>query len=253
MTSPQAPIALVTGGSRGIGRATALLLADRGFDLVITYRDNQAAAAEVVAAIEQRGRRATALPLEIAAPATFAAFAGAVRGVLERWSAPRIHALVNNAGVGHYALIADQTEAQFQALFDVHLKGPYFLTQALLPVVADHGRIVNVSTGLARYTYPGTSAYAIMKGGLEVFTRSAARELGARGITVNTVAPGGVVTDFGGGVMRDPGLQSSVIEQTPLGRVGVPEDVAGAIAMLLAPESGWVTGQRIEATGGYAL
>ncbi|MCW5808392.1 MAG: SDR family oxidoreductase [Deltaproteobacteria bacterium] len=252
-TSSPAPIALITGGSRGIGRATALLLASRGSDVIVTYRTAAAEARDLVAQLEGTGRRAAALALDVAASSTFPAFVEQVRATLRGWGRDRVTALVNNAGSGAHAPFAETTEAQFQAMFDVHLKGPYFLTQALLPLLADGARIVNVSTGLSRYTYPGQSAYGIMKGGVDVMTRFLARELGPRHIAVNAIALGGIATDFGGGVMRDPGLQRAVAEQTALGRIGVAEDAAGAIAMLIAPESGWVTGQRIEVTGGYML
>jgi NAD(P)-dependent dehydrogenase (short-subunit alcohol dehydrogenase family) len=248
------PIALITGGSRGIGRATALLLAERGVDVILTYLSAEREAHEVVAAVEARGRRAVALQLDVGKSDTFDAFAAAVRGALRRaWDRETFEFLVHNAGIGGYTPISQTTEAVFDALVAVHLKGPFFLTQKLLPLLADGGRIVNMSTGLARFVSPGFSVYGAVKGAIEVITRALAVELGPRRIAVNVVAPGGIATDFGGGVMRDPELQKAVAAETPLGRLGEPEDVAGAVAMLLAPESRWINGQRIEVAGGYRL
>lgn len=248
------PIALITGGSRGLGRATALLLAERGVDVILTYLSAEREAHEVVAAVEARGRRAVALQLDVGRSGTFDAFAAAVRAELRRvWDREAFDFLVNNAGVGGFTPITQTTEAVFDELVAVHFKGPFFLTQKLLPLLADGGRIVNMSTGLARYALPGLSVYGAVKGAIEVITRVLAVELGPRRIAVNVVAPGGVATDFGGGVMRDPELQKTVAAETPLGRLGEPEDVAGAVAMLLAPESRWITGQRVEVTGGYRL
>lgn len=249
-----APIALVTGGSRGIGRSTALALAEQGTDVIITYVAAEAAAHDVVAAIQRQGRRAVALRLDLAQVGTFDAFVTRVREQLERtWGRAKFDYLVNNAGVGGYAPFIETSEATFDELVALHFKGPFFLTQKLLPLLADGGRIVNLSTGLSRYVYPGFSAYAAVKGAIDVLTRALAVELGPRRIAVNAVAPGGIVTDFGGGVMHDPGLQQTVVAETPLGRIGQPEDVSGVIAALLTPATGWVTGQRIEVTGGFRL
>ncbi|NVJ20774.1 SDR family oxidoreductase [Myxococcus sp. AM011] len=249
-----APIALITGGSRGLGRATALALADRGVDVILTWRTGREEANAVVTAIQAKGRLAVALQLDVGKAGTFAAFASEVREALKQtWSRERFDYLVNNAGIGGYTPFIEASEATFDELVDVHFKGPFFLTQKLLPLMVDGGRIVNMSTGLARYVYPGFSVYAAVKGAVEVLTRALAVELGPRRIAVNVVAPGGIVTDFGGGVMQDPALQKVVAAETPLGRMGQPDDVAGVIAMLLAPETGWVTGQRIEVTGGYRL
>lgn len=250
----QIPIALVTGGSRGIGKSVALNLAQRGVDILFTYKSAASDAAAVVAQIEALGRRAVALPLDVAASATFAAFAERVRTVLGDWQRERFDYLVNNAGSGLAAGFAETTEAQFDEQVDVHLKGTFFLTQRLLPLIADGGRILNVSTGLARYTFPGYSVYAAMKGAVEVLTRYLAHELGSRRISVNVVAPGGIETDFGGGVLRDnAGFNQAIAAQTALGRVGLPDDIGGVVALLLAPESHWITGQRIEVTGGFML
>ncbi|HYP90119.1 MAG TPA: SDR family oxidoreductase [Polyangiaceae bacterium] len=247
-------IALITGGSRGIGRSTALALAERGVDVIVTYRSGRDEAAEVVRAIVAAGRRAAALQLDVSRPDTFGAFVIELRQALEvTWSRAQLDFLFNNAGSGGYAPFSETSETAFDELVAVHLKGPFFLTQRLLPLLADGGRVINMSSGLARYVYPGFSAYAAVKGAIEVLTRALAVELGARRIAVNVVAPGGVETDFGGGVMRDPELHKVVAAETPLGRVGQPEDVAGVVAMLLAPETRWITGQRIEVTGGYRL
>ncbi|NTX62948.1 SDR family oxidoreductase [Myxococcus sp. CA051A] len=249
-----APIALITGGSRGLGRSTALALADRGMDVIVTYRTGHDEANDVVTSIRAKGRNAVAIHLDVGKTGTFEAFTAEVREALKQtWSRERFDALVNNAGIGGYSPFIETSEATFDELVAVHFKGPFFLTQKLLPLIADGGRIINMSTGLARYVYPGFSTYAAVKGAIEVLTRALAVELGARRITVNVVAPGGIATDFGGGVMRDPELQKTVAAETPLGRVGEPEDVAGVIAMLLAPETGWMTGQRVEVTGGYRL
>ncbi len=249
------PIALITGGSRGLGRSAALHLADRGVDLVITYRSGANEAADVVRRAEAKGRRAVALPLDVARSNTFGAFAEALRAALAReWRRDRFDFLVNNAGVGVHASFVETTEEQFDELVNVHLKGTFFLTQRLLPLLRDGGRIVNVSSGLARFALPGHSAYAAMKGGVEVLTRYLAKELGGRGITVNTIAPGAIETDFGGGAVRDnEGLNRAIAAQIALGRVGLPDDIGGAVAMLLAPESRWINGQRVEASGGMLI
>ena len=254
-TQIQTPIAVITGGNRGLGKSAALKLAERGVDVVLTYRTNHAEAEAVVAQIQERGRRAVALPLDVGVAASFDAFAAGLRGALKQgWQRERFDYLVNNAGVGMHANFADTTEAQFDELMRVHLKGPYFLTQKLLPLIADGGRILNVSSGLARFALPGYSAYATMKGGIEVLTRYMAKELGARGIAVNTLAPGAIATDFSGGAVRDnPEVNRFVASQTALGRAGLPDDIGGVIASLLSPENGWINAQRIEASGGMLI
>jgi NAD(P)-dependent dehydrogenase (short-subunit alcohol dehydrogenase family) len=255
MTTAIAPVALVTGGSRGLGRSTALHLAAAGSDVILTYQRNQADAESAVREIEARGRRAVALQLDVAASSTFDAFAQRVSQVLAgTWQRERFDHLVNNAGSGVHASFAETTEAQFDAMVNEHLKGTFFLTQKLLPLIADGGRIVNTSSGLARFSLPGYTAYAAMKGGVEVLTRYLAKELGPRGIAVNTVAPGAIETDFGGGAVRDtPQLNAMLASQTALGRVGLPDDIGGAVASLLRPENRWITGQRIEVSGGMFI
>jgi NAD(P)-dependent dehydrogenase (short-subunit alcohol dehydrogenase family) len=249
-----APIALITGGSRGLGKSMALCLADRGVDVILTYHTAATEAREVAAQIEAKGRRAAALALDVRKSGGFAGFAETVRATLGGWQRDRLSFLVNNAGTGAHASFAETTEAQFDELLNVHLKATFFLSQRLLPLIADGGRIVNVSSGLSRYTYPGYAAYSIMKGGIDVLTRYMAMELGPRRIAVNTIAPGGIETDFGGGALRDNAeFNRAIAGQTALGRVGLPDDVGGAVAMLLAPDSRWITGQRIEVTGGFML
>ena len=245
-------IVLVTGGSRGLGRSMALALAAAGKDVVVTYQSNRDAAQEVVAEIEAAGRRAVALQLDTGDVASFDAFVAGLRKALqETFSAERLYALVNNAGMGYSASVAETTEDGFDSLMRVHLKGVFFLTQKLLPVLQDGGRIVNVSSGLARFSLPGYSAYAMMKGAIEVFTRYLAKELGPRGIAVNTVAPGAIETDFGGGHVRDNAdLNAYVASVTALGRAGLPEDIGPMVAALLGDANRWVTGQRIEVSGG---
>jgi len=247
-------IALITGGSRGLGKSTALALAARGVDVIITYKSSAAEAQGVVAAIEAQGRRGLALPLDVGQSSTFAAFAESVRAGLRRvWQRDRFDYLVNNAGTNAFAPFVETTEAQFDELVAVHLKATFFLSQRLLPLIADGGRILNVSSGLSRYTYPGQAAYAAMKGGVDVLTRYMAVELGPRRISVNVIAPGGIETDFGGGIMRNPDVQAAVTAETALGRVGQPDDIGAAVALLLASETQWINGQRLEVTGGFRL
>jgi NAD(P)-dependent dehydrogenase (short-subunit alcohol dehydrogenase family) len=249
------PIALITGGSRGLGRSTALKLAEHGSDVVITYHSNRAEADAVVNQIRKSGRQAAALQLNTADSKTFDGFAARLREVLQlSFNRERFNYLVNNAGIGIDASIAETTEEQFDRLMTIHLKGVFFLTQKLLPLIADGGRIVNLSSGLTRFSYPGKAAYAAMKGAVEVLSTYMAKELGPRQIAVNVIAPGAIATDFGGGVARDnPGVNKQIASVTALGRVGLPDDVGGAIALLLAPESGWINAQRIEVSGGMNL
>lgn len=252
MTASNTPIALITGGSRGLGKNTALHLAAQGSDIILTYRSAKAEAEATVAAIQAQGRRAVALQLDTSISASFSAFATSVQQALaETFQRDRFDHLVNNAGEGRHASIMETTEAQFDELVNMHLKGVFFLTQKLLPLMNDGGRIVNISSGLTRFALPGYGAYAAMKGAVEVLSRYMAKELGERGIAVNTLAPGAIETDFGGGAVRDNAqLNAFVAAQTALGRVGLPDDIGGAIAALLAPGSGWINAQRIEASGG---
>jgi len=254
-TSTTSRIAVVTGASRGLGKSMAIHLAERGVDVVLTYRSNEAEALQVVARIAELGRKAIALPLEVGDVKGFPAFAEALKARLrDEWRRDSFDFLVNNAGVGAHAGFAETTEAQFDAMVNVHLKGTFFLTQTLLPLLADGGRILNVSSGLTRFTFPGYAAYAAMKGAVEVLTHYLARELGARRITANVIAPGAIATDFGGGAVRDnPQVNQMIAGMTALGRVGLPDDIGGAVALLLSPEAQWINGQRIEVSGGMLL
>ncbi|MDH1264761.1 SDR family oxidoreductase [Pseudomonas sp. GD03944] len=248
-------IALITGASRGLGRNTALHLAAQGVDIIGTYRSNAADAQSLVSEVEKLGARALVLPLDVSQSGQFAAFAAEVAaGLQHTFGRNQFDFLVNNAGMGVHASFAETSEAQFDELVSVHLKGPFFLTQHLLPLIADQGRILNISSGLARFSLPGYAAYATMKGGIEVLTRYLAKELGPRGISVNVLAPGAIETDFGGGVVRDNSeVNAFIASNTAQGRVGLPDDIGGAIAVLLGDGGRWITGQRIEASGGMYL
>ena len=248
-------IALITGASRGLGRSMALHLADAGVDVVGTYRERADDARTLAREIEARGRRAAMLPLDVGRSVTFAAFAEALGGVLrDTFGRASFDYLVNNAGHALHAPLAETAEADFDAIVAVHLKGPFFLTQRLLPLMADGGRVLNVSSGLARFTYPGYAAYAAAKGAVEVLTRYMARELGGRGITANVVAPGAIATDFGGGAVRDvPEVNRQVAAAIALGRAGEADDVGAAVAALLSDGMRWVNGARVEVSGGQNL
>lgn len=248
-------IALVTGGSRGLGKNAALKLADKGTDIIFTWNSQQQAALDVVAEIERKGRKAVAIQLNVSDISSFATFTSDVKTQLKNvWNRETFDYLVNNAGIGLYAPFADTPEAMFDELLSIHFKGPFFLTQRLLPLIKNGGRILNVSTGLARFALPGYAAYASMKGAMEVLTRYQAKELGERGITVNSIAPGAIETDFGGGRLRDnKELNAYVASQTALGRAGLPGDIGDAIVALLSDELGWMTAQRIEVSGGMFL
>jgi NAD(P)-dependent dehydrogenase (short-subunit alcohol dehydrogenase family) len=254
MTNTPNKIAIITGGSRGLGRNTALQLARRGVDILFTYRANKEEAENFIREAESLGRRAAGFRLDTGDVKAFDGFVAEVRKTLQAWGRDRFDYLVNNAGNSLHAGFTETTEAQFDEIFNVHVKGVYFLTQKLLPLMSDGGRIVNVSSGLARFSLPGSSAYGAAKGAVEVLTRYLAKELGPRGIAVNVVAPGAIQTDFSGGMVRDnPDVNKRVAEMTALGRAGVPDDIGPMIATLLSDENRWINGQRIEVSGGMAL
>jgi NAD(P)-dependent dehydrogenase (short-subunit alcohol dehydrogenase family) len=248
-------IALITGGSRGLGRNAALHLARQGVGVIITYLSRADEAAAVIAEIEALGGKATALQLDAGDTARFADFAIQLAETLEKvWGRTTFDFLLNNAGMGINAAFAETTEQQFDTLMNVHFKGVFFLTQRLLPLIADGGRILNVSSGLARFCAPGYAAYGAMKGAIEVLTRYLAKELGPRGIAVNVIAPGAIETDFGGGAVRDnPAANAYVASVTAMGRAGLPDDIGGAIASILLGDNQWMTAQRIEVSGGMYL
>lgn len=245
-------IALVTGGSRGLGKNMALAIAAKGLDVIITYNSQKDEADAVVAEIESLGQKAAALQLNVANAAGFDAFYSEVSKLLAAtFGAQKIDYLINNAGIGVHASFEETTVEQFDTLVDIHFKAPFFLTQKGLPLINDGGGIINISSGLARFATPGYAAYAAMKGGMEVLTRYQAKELGARGIRSNIVAPGAIETDFGGGVVRDnEEVNKWVASQTALGRVGLPDDIGGVVAFLCTDDARWITAQRIEVSGG---
>ena len=247
-------VAIITGGSRGLGRNTAVNLAQRGVDLLFTYRANQKEAESLIREAEATGRKAAGFRLDTGDVRAFDDFVTEVRKTLKSWGRERFDYLINNAGNSLHAAFAETTEAQFDEIFHVHVKGVYFLTQKLLPLMNDGGRIVNISSGLARFALPGSSAYGSAKGAVEVLTRYLAKELGPRGITANVVAPGAIQTDFSGGMVRDnPEINKRVAEMTALGRAGVPDDIGPMVAALLSDKNHWVNGQRIEVSGGMVL
>jgi len=248
-------IALVTGGSRGLGKNAAISIAKKGIDVVITYNSKKDEALAVVAEIEQLGQKAAAIQLNTGAIKSFDSFYTELGSVLNNtFGTDRFDYLVNNAGIGIHAAFGETTEEQFDTLMNIHFKGVYFLTQGALPMINDGGRIVNLSTGLTRFCGPGYAAYASMKGAVEVLSRYMAKELGARQIAVNMVAPGAIETDFGGGAVRDNEQMNSYIAGvTALGRAGLPDDIGGVIAFLLTEEARWINGQRIEVSGGMNL
>lgn len=248
-------ISIITGASRGLGRNTALSIARQGGDVVITYNSNAERAHAVVADVEALGRKAVAFQLDSGDVSAFPAFVDQLRGALgDRWGRDSFDHLVHNAGHGEFAMISDTTEAQFDGLMNVHVKGVFFLTQALLPLLADNGRIVNIGTGLTRVSYPGFAAYAAAKAAVGMLTVYMAKEFGGRGVTVNTVAPGAIETDFGGGLVRDDAdVNKQFADMTALGRVGVPDDIGPMIASLLSENNRWVNAQRIEVSGGQII
>lgn len=245
-------VILITGGSRGIGASAAIECARRGFGVILTYQQNIDAADDTVRRIGHEGGKAAALPLDLGATASFAAFRDSVQEMLMRcWETRQLSGVVNNAGYGLFNPIATVTEAQFDGLMGVHLKGPFFLTQALLPLLEDGASIVNVTSATTRVATAGVAPYAACKGGLEVLTRYMAKEFGERHIRVNAVSPGPIRTDLGGGLT--PEFEALLASQTALGRVGEPEDVGRVIATLLSDEVSWINGQSIEVAGGYVV
>jgi NAD(P)-dependent dehydrogenase (short-subunit alcohol dehydrogenase family) len=246
--------AIVTGGSRGLGRSTVIALARRAVNSIFTFHSNRAAADEAVAAVRATGAKAKALQLDTTNVRTFDDFVANVKPALASLGVERFDYLVNNAGTSLHKNFTETTEADLDQIYNVHFKGVFFLTQKLLPLIKDGGRIINISTGLTRFSYPGLSAYASVKSAVETLTRYLAKELGPRGIAVNTVAPGAIATDFSGGMVRDnPEVNKRISELTALGRVGLPEDIGPMIASLLSDENRWVNAQRIEVSGGMAL
>lgn len=247
-------IALVTGSSRGLGKNEAITLAKKGNDVIITYNSRKDEADKVVAEIEALGRKAAAIQLNTGDVKTFDAFKAELLVTLQKvWSTDKINFLINNAGIDARAPFAEATEEDFDNLFNIHFKGVFFLTQTLLPVIADGGRIINTSTGLTRFATPGYSAYASMKGAIEVLTKYLAKELGSRGIAVNLVAPGIIETDFTAAAREHPGVVEFISSQTALGRIGQPDDIGGVVAFLCSDDARWITAQRIEASGGMFL
>jgi NAD(P)-dependent dehydrogenase (short-subunit alcohol dehydrogenase family) len=247
-------IAIITGGSRGLGRNTAVNLARRGVDILFTYRASEKEAKSLIHEVEAMGQKAASFALDTGNVRAFDGFVADVCKTLQAWGRDRFDYLVNNAGNSQHINIDKVTEADFDAVVNVHFKGVFFLTQKLLPLISDGGRIVNISSGLARVSASGSSVYGAAKGAVEVLTRYLAKELGPRGITANVVAPGAIQTDFSGGMVRDnPEVNKMVASMTALGRAGVPDDIGPMIAALLSDENRWVNGQRIEVSGGMAL
>jgi NAD(P)-dependent dehydrogenase (short-subunit alcohol dehydrogenase family) len=248
-------IALITGGSRGLGKNAALKIASKGFDVIITYRSKKEEAGAVVAEIEKSGQKAAALQLDTGVVKTFDSFAQQLASTLkEKWGLAQFDFLVNNAGIDAASPFAQTTEEDFDNLFNVHFKGVYFLTQKLLPLIANGGRIINLSTGLTRFATPGYAAYASMKGAIEVFTKYLAKELGSRGIAANLVAPGIIETDFTKAAFEShAGMKDFISSITALGRPGLPDDIGGVIAFLCTEDARWINAQRIEASGGMFL
>ena len=248
-------IALVTGGSRGLGKNMAIALAHKGNDVVLTYNSNKAAADEVVSEIESLGSKAFALQLDTGSISQFDNFIKALTGLLkEKTGSPNFDFLINNAGTALYAPFPDVTEAQMDTIYNIHYKGIFFLTQKALPFINSGGGIVNISSGLTRITMPGSSMYGSLKTAVESLTRYLAKELGERKIRVNVVAPGAIETDFGGGWVRDnKEMNNRIAGATALGRVGLPDDIGGVVAFICSNEAYWINGQRIEVSGGQML
>lgn len=248
-------LAIITGASRGLGKSSALALADKGVDVLFTYHQNKVAADEVVKSIQQKGQKAFAVQLDTRDVAAFDNFIGQLAAILEReFGRSDVDYLLNNAGTGLHNSLENTAYDELEDMLAIHVKGPFFLTQALLPYIKNGGHILNVSSGLVRFSLPGSGAYAMAKGAVEVMTRYMAKEFANRQIRVNTLAPGAIATDFRDGNVRDnPQMNQMVASITALGRVGEAEDIGNAVAMLLSENSGWITGQRIEASGGMFL
>lgn len=248
-------IALITGGSRGLGKSMALAIAKKGIDVMLTYNTNKEAADNVVAEIESLGQKAVAFQLDTSDTKLFDNFIKQAASYLQaQTGSPNFDYLINNAGTALYALAAETTEEQLDIIFNIHYKGVFFLTQKVLPYINDGGGIVNISSGLARMTYPGSSVYTSMKGAVEILTRYLAKELGPRKIRVNVIAPGAIETDFGGGRTRDnKEINERIASLTAIGRVGLPGDIGGVVAFLCTEDAGWINAQRIEVSGGQAL
>ncbi|EOS56105.1 SDR family NAD(P)-dependent oxidoreductase [Paenibacillus barengoltzii] len=248
-------IALVTGGSRGLGRNTALALSRKGIDVIITYHTKKEEAEKVVKEIEYNGQKAAALQLDAGNVSSFDTFVSQLSTLLkEKWDREQFNILVNNAGFGVHAPIMETTEEQFDNLMNVQVKGVFFLSQKLFPLISDNGRVINISTGLTRFVIDGFGAYSAMKGAIEVLTKYMAKEWGKRGIRVNVVAPGAIATDFGGGAVRDnEHMREFIASQIALGRVGEADDIGGVVASLCTDEFGWVNGTRLEVSGGQQL
>ncbi|SFB90120.1 NAD(P)-dependent dehydrogenase, short-chain alcohol dehydrogenase family [Flagellimonas taeanensis] len=248
-------IALVTGGSRGLGENMAINLAKKGLDVVLTYQSNKVEADKTAQEIESLGQKAYALQLDVSQVDNFDTFVNQVKKVIgSHFEADYIDYLINNAGIGINAMITETTQEQFDTLVDIHFKGAFFLTQKLLPIMADGGGIVNISSGLARFSFPGYSVYGALKAAMETLTRYQAKELGARQIRSNVVAPGAIETDFGGGTNKtDEGKRAAIANFTALGRVGIPSDIGGVVAFLCTEDAKWVNAQRIEVSGGMMI
>jgi NAD(P)-dependent dehydrogenase (short-subunit alcohol dehydrogenase family) len=255
MTSNSNKVALVTGGSRGLGRDMALQLAKKDFDVIITYQGNKEAADNAVEEVKSTGRKAVALQLDVAKTNGYTSFVSQVKEKLSSaFGTNQLHALVNNAGTGLHASFDSTTEEQFDEMVNVHLKATYFITQKLLPILSDGGSIINISSGLARFSNAGYSAYAIMKAAIESLTRYQALELGKRKIRVNTVAPGAIATDFAGGFVRDnKDVNNMIASGTALGRVGLADDIGSVVAFLCSSDAKWINAQRIEVAGGVYI
>ncbi len=247
--------ALITGGSRGLGKNMALALAKKGVDVILTYNSDKEAADNVVAEIQSHGRKATAFQLDTGNVKTFDSFVTrTIAYMQEQTGNPKIDFLINNAGTALYSPFEETSEQQLDAIFNIHYKGVFFLTQKLLPHINDGGGIINISSGLTRITMPGSSVYGSLKSAVETLTKYLAKELGTRKIRVNVVAPGAIETDFGGGRTRDnKDINAQIAGITALGRVGLPDDIGGVVAFLCTDDAGWINGQRIEVSGGQAL